>query len=62
MKNSPVPSAPEEITLSTSTPSPRYPEKIPESQGDLADRANAEIEEELLEEIERARRGSQSKI
>ena len=35
--------------------SPRYPTKIPESQGDLADRANIEIDQELLEEIKSAR-------
>ncbi len=32
-----------------------YPEKIPESQGDLADRANIEIEQEIEEKIFRVR-------
>ncbi len=32
-----------------------YPERIPESQGDLADRAEIEIEQELQEQIFRIR-------
>ena len=32
-----------------------YPEQIPEAQGDLADRANVEIDQELQENIKRAR-------
>ncbi len=32
-----------------------YPEQIPEAQGDLADRANVEIEQELQEQIKHAR-------
>ena len=32
-----------------------YPEKIPESQGDLADRAEIEIEQEIEEQIFRVR-------
>ena len=32
-----------------------YPEQIPEAQGDLADRATVEIDQELQEQIKRAR-------
>ena len=38
----------------------RYPEKIPEAQGDLADRANAEIDQEIQEGILRARVNTQN--
>lgn len=32
-----------------------YPEQIPEAQGDLADRANIEIDQEIQEKIMRVR-------
>lgn len=36
-------------------PTSKYPEKIAEAQGDLADRANIEIDQELQEQIAHAR-------
>lgn len=36
-------------------PETKYPEKIAEAQGDLADRANIEIDQELQEQIAHAR-------
>jgi len=38
----------------------RHPERIPESQGDLADRAEEEIENEIRGRIEQIRRESRS--
>lgn len=41
--------------LSSDKENELYPEQIPEAQGDLADQANIEIDQELQENIRRAR-------
>jgi hypothetical protein len=42
-------------TVQAPKPDPKYPLNVPESQGDLADRANVEIDQEIQERILQAR-------
>lgn len=49
---------PEEVVQKPTKPADKsnlYPEQIPEAQGDLADRANIEIDQEIQEKILRVR-------
>lgn len=52
---SPNPDATHADEFLTSSEETVYPEQIREAQGDLADRANIEIDQELQENIMRAR-------